>query len=373
VWLEEAGAVQRSVTWLVATSGAGLVALLLGCVLVFPRLLYPPLSPEELAGVADADRRVELQQAQSQLQSDTRQLLLQGLGGLLLVAGVVATWRQVQVSREGQITERFTRAIDHLGSDTADVRLGGIYAMERIAKNSLMDRATITEILVAFVHGHASWPAGAPRSPEPHPTPTVDRQLHWLRDRAPDVQAAMSVLSRRPRARDEERVDLGTVDLRRSRLTRAKLSGIRLRHSNLADAWMRQIDLEGSDLEDTDLRLANLNEARLAGASLRHAYLDEADVHGAHLTAADLSEASLRKADLRGADLRRSRLRGADLRGADLRGADLRGAQLEHADLSGVRSDQATVWPAGFDMARLRVGQVVAEGPVEPIGATEPD
>ncbi len=364
---------RRSVTWLVAGSVAGLVALLLACILVFPRLLYPQLSTDDLAGVSNADRRVELQQAQSQLQSDTRQLLLQGLGGLLLVAGVVATWRQVQVSREGQITERFTRAIDHLGSDTADVRLGGIYAMERIAKNSEMDRATITEILVAFVHGHASWPQGAPQSPEPHPTPTVDRHLHWLRDRAPDVQAAMLVLSRRPRGRDEERVDLGTVDLRRTRLTRAKLSGIRMRHSNLADAWMRQIHLEDSDLEDSDLRLANLNEAHLARASLRHAYLDEANLRQADLTAADLSAASLRKADLRDADLRRARLRGADLRGADLRGA-----QLEQADLSDVRADETTRWPAGFDPPRLRqdeqgVAGGTLEGPVEAIGATEPD
>jgi hypothetical protein len=33
--------------------------------------------------------------------------------------------RQLQVNREGQITERFTRAIDQLGSEALDVRLGG--------------------------------------------------------------------------------------------------------------------------------------------------------------------------------------------------------------------------------------------------------
>jgi uncharacterized protein YjbI with pentapeptide repeats len=364
--------VRRPNGWLVATSVASvtaLVALVLACIVVFPRLLYPPLSAEDLAGVSSADRRVELQQAQSELQSNTRELLLQGVGGLLLVAGVVATWRQVQVSREGQITERFTRAMEHLGSETADVRLGGIYALERIAKNSEMDRATITEILVAFVRGHASWPAGSPVSPEAHPTPTVDRQLHWLRDRAPDVQAAMLVLGRRPRSRDEERVDLGTVDLRRSRLTRARMSGVRMRHANLADAWMRQIDLDGSDLEDTDLRNANLNEAHLRGASLRHAYLDDADVRGASLGGADLTAACLCRADLRGADLRRARLPGADLRGADLRGA-----LLEHADLAGVKADAATRWPDGFDPARLpaRREDAEAQQAAEAIGAYEP-
>jgi hypothetical protein len=34
--------------------------------------------------------------------------------GLLLLVGATATWRQLRLSREGQITERFTKAIDQL-------------------------------------------------------------------------------------------------------------------------------------------------------------------------------------------------------------------------------------------------------------------
>lgn len=72
-----------------------------------------------------------------------------------------AVWRQVQVGREGQITERFTRAIEHLGKDKSlDERLGGIYALERIARDSPVDRRTITEVLTAYVRSHS------PRPPE---------------------------------------------------------------------------------------------------------------------------------------------------------------------------------------------------------------
>ena len=63
------------------------LALLLASVLVFPRLLHPPLSPAQLQGVASPDKRVELQQAQAKLQNDARATLLQGVAGLLLVAG----------------------------------------------------------------------------------------------------------------------------------------------------------------------------------------------------------------------------------------------------------------------------------------------
>ena len=40
-----------------------------------------------------------------------RHTMVQAAGGLLLAAGVFFTWSQIQVSREGQVTERFTKAV----------------------------------------------------------------------------------------------------------------------------------------------------------------------------------------------------------------------------------------------------------------------
>ena len=39
-----------------------------------------------------------------------------------------ANGEQVRLTEQGQVTDRFTRAVDQLGSDKQDVRLGGIYA-----------------------------------------------------------------------------------------------------------------------------------------------------------------------------------------------------------------------------------------------------
>jgi hypothetical protein len=315
--------IRRPTTWLVALAVAAVLALLLLCVLVFPRLLHPPLSPVELQGVASADRRVELQQAQARLQNDARATLLQGVAGVLLVVGVVATWRQVQVSREGQITERFARAVDHLGSGSEDVRLGGVYTLERIAKDSPADRRTVHAVLGAFVRNHAPWLVGTPEGPE-HPSPTVDEQLPWLQHRRPDVQAAMTVLGRRLPSRDPLDLYLSRVDLRRAFLSDAWLAGTEMRHANLARAAMRRVHLEDSDLGNTDLRGAWMEQARLTGANLSQAYLQ-----GARLVGADL--------------------RGAKLVGADLRGANLHGTRIEGADLTDANVDAATVWPEGFE------------------------
>lgn len=296
------------------TLGAMAVLLVLAAVVWLPRLIYPPLPSRELDHVTNAEKRIELQQAQSQLQNGFRSQLLQGLGGLVVVAGAAAGWQQLRLAREGQITERFTRAIDHLGSDNLDVRLGGIYALERVAKNSQSDRPTVTYVLGAFVREHAAWPVGATDGPQ-HPTPTVDGQLRWLSSRAPDVQTAMAVLGRRPVHPEEQTLYLSRVDLRHAQLSGARLNNANLRHTNLARAWMPDIDLERSRLVKADLRQTNLQGARLAHADLR----------GAHLESADL--------------------RRATLRGADLRGANLTDARLDEADLTDVRTDAATIWP----------------------------
>jgi len=62
---------------------------------------------------------------------------------------------ELRLSRQGQITDRFTSAIDQLGNKSLDIRLGRIYALERIAKESGEDYWPILEILAAYVREHA--------------------------------------------------------------------------------------------------------------------------------------------------------------------------------------------------------------------------
>ena len=101
-------------------------ATVLLAMLVAPRLLYPPLTDHELdrQGVIDGKERIELKREQGKLQNDARGTLLQGLAGGVLLLGAYFSWRQMQLTRQqlhiaeqGQLTERFTRAIDQLGDD----------------------------------------------------------------------------------------------------------------------------------------------------------------------------------------------------------------------------------------------------------------
>ena len=125
------------------------------------------------------------------LTNEYRRTWAQIIGGLFVLLGLYFTWRRIEISRQEleatrdqQVTERFTRAIDQLGAtDDKDqkrieVRLGGIYALERIAVDSLemetnpgRDYATIMEVLTAYVRKNAPAPPHLPKkNPHPHRT-----------------------------------------------------------------------------------------------------------------------------------------------------------------------------------------------------------
>jgi hypothetical protein len=314
-------------------------ALLVSCVLLFPRLLYPSPSAAELNQVKlIGKQRLDAVNDRLKLQNDARATLLQGLGGAVLLLGAYFTYRQLKISREqllhaveasdqqlrvtqaGQITERFTRAVDQLGG-SEDVQLGGIYALQQIAASSAQERSAIYEILAAYVRFHSPWIG--PHDPGPVDADAITR----LRERQPGVQAAMLVLGRRLAEPSTVPLGLMGADLRRLRLDDTYAPG----GANLEDVLFWR-----SSLIEATLGKANLRGAKLGWTDLRHSYLEEAD---------------LREADLQGADLRHANLRDADLRGADLRGSDLRESRnLNRAKLTNAKANDQTKWPGAFDI-----------------------
>src|SRR6185437_5342840 len=61
----------------------------------------------------------------------------------------------IRVAEEGKITDRFSKAIEQLGSKKLEIRLGGIYALERIANDSERDHWPVMEVLTAYVRENA--------------------------------------------------------------------------------------------------------------------------------------------------------------------------------------------------------------------------
>jgi uncharacterized protein YjbI with pentapeptide repeats len=269
-------------------------------------------------------------------QNDFRTTLLQALAGAVVLIG---TARTLHLNREGQITDRFTRAIDQLGSEKLEVRLGGIYALERVARNSRTDHGPVVEVLTAFLREHARG------RPEPGGNNRVAKHLRA------DIHAAATVLSRREIGHEAKgfRLNLAEVDLQN-----ASLAGARLDNANLQKAQLDGADLEGARLSGADLWGARLRGARLAKAELAGVMANGVHLEGADLREADLTEATMQGASAAGAFLAGADMRRADLRHAILDGADLKRAHLDAANLNGARVRGADVTGAAMCGADLR-------------------
>lgn len=196
-------------------------------------------------------------------------LFLRASGGLTVIFGGYVAWKNfltaqasLRVSQEGQLTTRFTSAIAQLGATAPDnpgkkhieLRLGGIYALERIAWESETDHWPIMEVLVAYLRTNS--PAN----------PLCERPDQCTCSRTarsePDIQAIARVLSRRKHLDYEDQNNL-RLDLRGIDLSNVDLSGANLRRALLCDTRLCNAILDDADLSDADLTRACLRGARL--------------------------------------------------------------------------------------------------------------
>jgi len=230
--------------------------------------------PPDLAGAAGAVCIRADPKDRAAAEASTRTGLIAGLAGLGALGSLAIATRTYRLTQQGQITDRYTRAIEQLGSDKLDVRLGGIYALERIAADSPRDHPTVVEVLSAFVREHGqppTSPTGAMLSVKP----------------ASDVQAALDVLGRLPQRSGVSRGDLSAALVAFAGLPRANLSGAVLNETYLPGAVLFKANLSG-----VSLILADLSGAVLEGADLSGAILDGVDLRKANgLTQAQLDTA----------------------------------------------------------------------------------
>jgi Pentapeptide repeats (8 copies) len=280
------------------------------------------------------------------IKNGTYTTLVQSIGSIALLLTAYVGYRNfkigeqnlkvaednLKVTQDKQVTERFSKAIEHLGSDKIDIQLGGIYALEQIAIDSPEKyHWTMVEILSAVIREKS--PQGVDIL---KPKKFIDPKV--------DIKAIAFVLSRRNVKCDPQGkfINLGFVNLTQietdsggnfdncnlvySNLTGAKLSGIKLRRAILT----------GSILVNTKLQGADLSGANLSGKHLPGSYVTISE-NGANLSHADLTEANLTKANLSFTDLTRTNFSRANLSDTDLTGANLSQIILDGAIVTNTR------------------------------------
>ncbi len=217
-----------------------------------------------------------------------------------LIALPLAIWRglvaqsQANAAQQSLRNERYQKGAEMLGHDALSVRLGGIYALQRLAEDFPEEyHVQILRLLSAF--------ARHPQSDDGHEEEMKNKfGAPHIRE---DIQAVLNTIGKR----DLEQFDLEYED------------GLFL-------------DLTNSNLQFGDLRKAYLAFAYLHKANLFHATLTGADLRHAHITSADLRNTRLDEADLSDALIVLTQLSDANLSGANLsRVIGLTQSQLDQA------------------------------------------
>jgi hypothetical protein len=149
-----------------------------------------------------------------------------GVGGTVIV-GIAGFWasvrntnrtsaltlRALEVTEQGQVTDRYTKAVGQLGDESSPVRVGGVYALERIGYDSSRDRTTIIFVLGAFIRERSRVPTRDEQPPE-------------------DVMAGIRVAGRLL-PRSEVRLNLRGADLRNTDLSGLSEDQVLLDGANL--------------------------------------------------------------------------------------------------------------------------------------------
>jgi uncharacterized protein (TIGR03437 family) len=246
------------------------------------------------------------------------------------------------------------------------VRLGGVFSLERLARESKRDYVAVMELLCAYA-----------------------RENSRNGNHREAIKAVVLVIGRRRierrqssghRALNLDDIDLQQMDLSggnyaqvsfvRAQFSGSKLAGSRFDHVDLSDCVFDRADLTQAEFNDAMLLRASFSNAKLFGTKLRWADLSGAALQGASLWASDLTGSNLSGAKLVDAPLLNATLKQANIQGADLTDAVVLPEQLSSTKGSPAKSPSPVVpkirkTPEGQLSILHHIGR-------QPIGAESP-
>jgi hypothetical protein len=180
--------------------------------------------------------------------------------------------QNLQMQQEVRLGERFSKGVEQLSSTSCGVRVGAVYTLARIARESKTDHWPIVELLCAFL-----------RDQRP-----IGQQGGSTAAPSEDFKAIATFIRTRRIAYEEpgQTIDLSSTDLHGLNFDGAELTG-----SNFG----------GSGLEGTSFRYAKMNGTSLVNAVATGSIFSGADLEGSFLNGAEFTGSQMDGVDLKNA------------------------------------------------------------------------
>ena len=254
-----------------------------------------------------------------------------------------AALEQSNTAQSNLLNERYQKGVEMLGNQKLSVRLGGIHALGRLAKNEPPTyHIEIMSVLCAYVR---NWHiADRPAGMQSKGIPDAEES-----DLPEDVGTALEVIgSRSNKQREIEAERKYTVALMDANLCRWMCN----RPGRVAFQNFSHVNFAGADLSETFMPLTTLTHSIFMHSNLSNTILMRADISDANFFGADLSEASPVKANLTNALFEGAKLIRADISDANFSGADLSRVSLVGADLTNALFEGAKL--SGTDLSEAK-------------------
>ena len=354
---------------------------------------------------------------------ETIKTLGQGLG---VIIGIYVVYRRARASDKIAQAQQKTAQAQHnaneqkmfndatakLSDKSASVRLGGIYALDTLARSNEAYLVRIVKILCAHLRETAKQSKDEEDKKKDGEASEKKYAEQYKDKPSNEIQSLLEVLSELNRFSEEKkgdrqsnplhlnlsgaylvganlesaclnRADLSGTDMRKAHFPQAQLQwailknanmketrlwGAQMQRANLEKAEMQEVRLQEAQMQRADLKNAKMQKARLWKAEMQEARLErarlqEADLGGtqlqeAHLEKAQMQKVSLHKTQMQGAKLQEAQMQGSMLYQTQMQGAGLREAQLQGAKLHQVRMQGATLFRTQLQGAELREVQM---------------
>ena len=236
-----------------------------------------------------------------------------------------AAQEQSALAQADSLTSLFQSATDMLGSEVAAVRIGGIHALQRLAKHRPEEfHVRVMQLFIAFLcsppvdSGGLSLGDGGALLPGDRDD--VQTILRLLKDR---TDADIELEKRQKLQLYLRGAQLARCPLRASKFARAHFVEVDISH-----AYAEGTDFSHSKLEHCDLRHGRFGGCNFFLALVFYSALSNSNFRGVNFHRVNMHFADLSKSDLKYAKLTRAHLSAVDFRESALEMADLSGATI---------------------------------------------
>lgn len=277
------------------------------------------------------------------------------VGSIIVICTLYNANETNNLTRKGQLDNRFIEASKLLSSENNFENISGVYTLNRIAKEASSDKSQkgytylIKEILFTFLRENS----------EPILKNDIlvkvqckkkkfvfQQIINILFDKENDfyMYSGRDLSSCSFSELSLDNFNFNGFVLVSSDFSNSNLEKATFDNSTLLGAILFSCYLKSASLKNVELDLANLELANLLKADVSNSNLCQANMNSTFLDSANLSNSNLIRADLRNALVRKANLSNTNFSFADLRGADFTNAILLNTDFSYAIIDKTTIF-----------------------------